>query len=401
MSIVSVKRAIVRANKTAVALAPDIGAELELLGMSLARGGRVSCDELAFSSLCAEASRMSDEDRDQLAKVLAAPMLAPKKNGKKTAIVTFMGLVTYDVEYQPYAVSTRNFTAVMRALAKDDSIDEVVLMMDSPGGTVFGLPEAANAVYALRSKKPVHAVVDIMAASAGYYVASQATSISAMPSGAGVGSIGVRMMHVDCSQAMEKDGITVTHIYSGEHKVEGNAFQPLSDESRAYYQAECDRLYLEFLGAVARGRDVSIETVRENFGKGRMVQPADAKRLGMIDRLAEPGDAIAKLGLMTVAAATNSVVSEPEAASIEAPSEEPAAEEIAAPQTGEATGKTTYRAEVEWNVRIVPEDDSQDAASKEVVNEGLTTAANDTTADEPDASASIELMRARIDLLRY
>lgn len=379
MSIVALKRAIVRNNNKPAALAAEVGSELGFLGVLLARGERVARHDLAYSALCGDTASMSDDQRDKLAKVLAAPMLAPKKNGKKTAIVTFLGLVTYDVEYQPYAVSTRNFTGIMRALAKDDSIDEVVLMMDSPGGTVFGLPEAADAVWNLRQKKAVHAVVDIMAASAGYYVASQATSISAMPSGAGVGSIGVRMMHVDCSQAMANDGVRVEHIYSGEYKVEGNMFEPLSDETRAYYQSQCDELYLEFLAAVARGRETTVEDVRENFGKGRVMSPADAKRLGMIDKLAEPGDAIAKLGLMTVAAATESVAIE--------------AKQPDAPEAAEVPENTAPEAE--------PEVVADEVNSKEEVNEGLTTETNDIPEDQPDASAELDVMRAELDLMGY
>lgn len=301
MSFRALRRLLVSSNSSFVALDARHADTLAFIGSAIARGERVADDALA-----AACGSDYSEAREHASK-LAAPMLVPVGKGQRIAIVNFRGLVTYDLEFQPFAVSMRLFTEHMRALTADETVKSIVLYMDSPGGSVVGLPEAADAVYEARKAKKVTAVVDVLCASAAYYVASQASEIVALPSGEGVGSIGVRMMHVDCSGALDASGIAITHIYSGDYKVEGNPHEPLSEDARARFQEECDTLYLGFLAAVSRGRGASIETVRDTFGKGRVLSPFEARRVGMIDKLDEPLSALCKLGLVAVSAGSEAL----------------------------------------------------------------------------------------------
>lgn len=312
MTFRDLRRAIVASNRSVIALDSRYTEVMAQAGLGIARGDRERAHDAYLAELCgADArgtidKRLDTSDAEAIAtraEKLALPAFVPAgKSGQKTAIVSFRGLVTYDIEFQPYAVSTRNFAAVINQLAADETVKSIVILVDSPGGTVVGLPEAADALWNARQVKKCTAVVDTLCASAGYYVASQATEITALPSGIGVGSIGVRMMHMDCAEMMAQAGVKVTHIHSAPYKVEGNPFEPLSEEARARYQLECDTLYAQFVGAVARGRSVDAETVRETFGQGRVLMPAEAKRVGMIDRLETPQQALGRVGAALVTA---------------------------------------------------------------------------------------------------
>ncbi|MFN3746694.1 MAG: S49 family peptidase [Hyphomicrobiaceae bacterium] len=321
MKLAQLRRTLVARNGAILAMLGARADTLAALGLRIARGERVTDEETleAFGTLPSEAifalhagtaeraAREGDEGRaDEVRAVaarLAQPLFVPGAGGRRIALVSFRGAVDYDVELQPYMVSSRRFTRVMKELTLDDSVTSIVVVFNSPGGLVTGTPEAADALFAAREAKKVTAVVDTMAASAAYWIASQASEIVCLPSGLGVGSIGVRMMHLDCSRALQAGGITPTLIYEGKYKVEGNMFEPLGEEARARYQLECAMLYGDFLEAVARGRGVPVAKVREEFGQGRLLMPAEARKAGMLDRLEETDASFQRLGLLAAPAA--------------------------------------------------------------------------------------------------
>ncbi len=130
--------------------------------------------------------------------------------------------------------------------ANDDDIELVVLNVNSPGGSVLGVPETAARVQQLTQIKQVNAFVDGMACSAAYYIASQADQIDAAPS-AILGSIGVYCAVLDQSKALEMKGYNVQLIKAGKYKAAG-AFGPLSDDDKAMMQARVDSLHADFRG---------------------------------------------------------------------------------------------------------------------------------------------------------
>jgi ClpP class serine protease len=123
-----------------------------------------------------------------------------------------------------------------------------------------------------------------MAASAAYWVASQASEIVATPGG-DVGSIGVYSMHQDISQALAAEGVTTTLVHAGEFKIEGNPFSPLEAVAREHLQARVDQAYGQFVLAVASGRGVKPAEVEADYGRGRLVGAREALAAGMIDRI--------------------------------------------------------------------------------------------------------------------
>lgn len=170
-------------------------------------------------------------------------------------------------------------------LAVDSAVKAIILDIDSPGGSVHGTRELGAKVKAAGEVKPVIAQVDSLAASAAYWVASQATEIVSTPGGQ-AGSIGIVMVHEDLSDALAAEGVKVTMLSAGRFKTEGHPYGPLDDEARAHYQEQIDANYSDFVGDVAAGRAVSRETVEKTYGQGRVLFAKQALAAGMVDRIA-------------------------------------------------------------------------------------------------------------------
>jgi len=180
--------------------------------------------------------------------------------------------------------SLERFTPRFRNALNDPAVKAIVLDVDSPGGGVYGVQELADEIREARSIKPVYATANSLAASAAYWILSAAAEASVTRSGE-VGSIGVYSMHQDFSEYLQKEGIKYEFISAGDFKTEGNPFQPLTEEARAYMQQRVDDYYQSFLKAVAKGRGVPVAQVKADFGQGRVVGADQAKAAGMVDRI--------------------------------------------------------------------------------------------------------------------
>lgn len=192
------------------------------------------------------------------------------------------GNALYDMFGINYASSNRIGAAADR-LAADEGVKQVVLLVHSPGGSTFGVPEAAAKVRALADKKPVTAYIEYMAASAAYWIASQASTIVAAPS-ALVGSIGAYMVHYDLSAYYANEGVKVTYVAQPAEKVDGNEAEPLSERARQEYAEIVRSAYEPFVADVQRKRPVDFA---KNAGQYAHTHPAGrAVELGLVDRLA-------------------------------------------------------------------------------------------------------------------
>jgi signal peptide peptidase SppA len=183
--------------------------------------------------------------------------------------------------------------ALHDALANDD-VQAILLNIDSPGGSVALVPELASEILAARGSKPIVAIANTWAASAGYWIASAADELVVSPSGE-VGSIGVLTAHDDISAMQEKLGVKTTLVSAAKYKVERNPFEPLSEEAQGEMQRTVDSYYRMFVDAVAKGRGVTAKEVRADFGEGRMVMAVDAVERGMADKVATFNQTLARL----------------------------------------------------------------------------------------------------------
>lgn len=178
----------------------------------------------------------------------------------------------------------QSFRAALREAIGSDEIAAVLIDIDSPGGSTDLIAETAAEIRSLRGTKPIVAIANTWAASAAYWLASQADELVVTPSGE-VGSIGVFQTHQDISKLEEDIGVKTTLISAGRFKTEGNPYEPLSDEARAAIQEQVDDFYAAFVADVAKGRGVSVGAVKSGYGEGRMVTAKRAVELGMADRI--------------------------------------------------------------------------------------------------------------------
>lgn len=211
------------------------------------------------------------------------------------AVIDIFGVLAHRTRIEADSSWIQGYNDIGRQLEaslNDSSAKAILLQIDSPGGEVAGAFQLAEQIRAARDRKPIHAVASDLAASAAYLIASAATTIAAPPT-AMVGSIGVVMRHVDLSGALAKEGVTVTHIYAGARKIDGNPYQSLPDSVRGRFQAEVDHVYGLFVAAVAAHRKLD-ETAVRNTEAG-LLRADEAHALGLIDSIENPDQLLARL----------------------------------------------------------------------------------------------------------
>jgi signal peptide peptidase SppA len=233
----------------------------------------------------------------QLASAREAAAQQLRKVNGRVAVMPIHGVIEQRMSPMGYTFggfSTEDGEAALRSMVDNPSIDAIVLHVDSPGGSTYGVQEFSDAIFEARGKKKIYAVADSTAASAAYWIASAADTFIATPGG-DVGSIGVYMVHADESKAWDNMGVKFSIIKAGKHKAEGNPFEPLGTEGRDYFQGLVDDTYGKFIDTISRNRKTSRSTVREKFGQGRLVSADSAKEAGMIDRVMPFSEVMGKL----------------------------------------------------------------------------------------------------------
>lgn len=168
----------------------------------------------------------------------------------------------------------------------DQEVSGIALLIDSPGGAAAGAFELVDRMVSTK-RKPLKTVVQHLALSAGYAIATAGDEIITTESGK-TGSVGVVVRHVDASKALEKAGYKVTFVQAGAHKTDFNPFEPLSDEARSRLKKSVDKLHARFAASVASNRGMDEGAVRDTEA---LVFDADESiEVGFSDRIADPED---------------------------------------------------------------------------------------------------------------
>jgi len=173
---------------------------------------------------------------------------------------------------------------------KDRRIKAILLRVDSPGGGVGPSQEIYREIRKTIETKKVVASLGSLAASGGYYVASAADKIIANP-GTLAGSIGVIMEFVQVEELLKKIGVGVEVLKTGEFKDIGSFHRKLSERDREMIRALVFDVQRQFVDAVAQGRNLPVEKVRE-IADGRILSGAQCKDLGLVDQLGNFEDAV-------------------------------------------------------------------------------------------------------------
>ena len=234
---------------------------------------------------------IDDEDDDDMMDDYAMA----EENG--VAIIPVAGVIGHKVSAVSKllgAVDTVDVIAAIELAAEDDDIDTIILDIDSPGGTVGGVPELAETVEDVQRAgvKKIYAYTDSMMASAAYWMAAGANGIFAAPS-AEVGSIGVYLPVMDTSKALAEKGVTVEIFKSGKYKAAGFPGVALDEEVRKHLQLEVMETYNEFAGFVKKYR----AELNYEYMQGQTLTGRKAADVGMVDGTAKNLDSLLqKLG---------------------------------------------------------------------------------------------------------
>jgi signal peptide peptidase SppA len=181
-------------------------------------------------------------------------------------------------------------SAEVAAAAADASVKAIVLQISSPGGSVVGAPEAAQAVANAASVKPVVASIGDIGASAAYYLAAASSAIFAQGSGL-VGSIGTRLQFMDYAGMLAANGVT-PHIITpkaSDLKAAANNVRTPTVEESAWLQSHVEAFNAAFTGWVAKHRPKG--TAAEM--RGQVFTGNEAAQNGLADYVGNLGDAIA------------------------------------------------------------------------------------------------------------
>lgn len=266
------------------------------LGVNLDQYFGLWCVEGArFTALCEQARSLdlrahitatrSDKDTlESVSRAHAATIAAPTAANPDAAVsmIDLQGTLTKAGSSMSDAGSTVRIRQAVRAAANDPNVSAIVLRIDSPGGTVAGTADLAAEVSAAARRKPVLAFVEDLAASAAYWVASQATKVYANTATALIGSIGTYAVLYDMSGMLAKDGIKVHVVKTGAFKGAGVPGSEITAEQLAAFQTQIDKTQAEFSAAVARGRSLAADAVAK-LADGRVHLAADALAQGLID----------------------------------------------------------------------------------------------------------------------
>ena len=190
------------------------------------------------------------------------------------------------------ATSTQVLATDIQEALDNRFVRAIVLDFNTPGGEATGIQELADFIFANRKRKPIKAYGGGSMASAGYWLGSAASEIIVAPT-AIVGSIGTVMSWMDTRERDAKAGIRQVEIVSSQSPYK--RLDTDSDEGRAKVQAIVDALTDVFVGAVAKHRDISTETVLSDYGQGGVLVGQSAVDAGMADRIGSLESVIAEL----------------------------------------------------------------------------------------------------------
>jgi len=178
------------------------------------------------------------------------------------------------------------------ALDARDDVGAVLIVFNSPGGSVVATREIYSSVKEL--KKPKVSYFRETAASGAYYIATGTDYIISDPD-AITGSIGVIATFTEMSGLLEKLGVNITAIKSGPHKDIGSPYRNMTGEENVILQAMIDEIYQEFRGVVIANRGQRLNTAQFNeVSDGRILSGRQALKAGLVDQVGSKKDALMK-----------------------------------------------------------------------------------------------------------
>jgi signal peptide peptidase SppA len=262
---------------------PRVGAAMaQILSRKLLQGEQFTGGEL-------HAEMGVGDAREQAAARAPAQRQATEA---RIALIPVYGIIAQRAH--SFGCSTEAIGAALDAAMADTRVDAVLFDVDSPGGTVPGVPELAAKIRAAAAVKPSLALSNSLAASAGYWLAAATGETWVTPSG-DAGSIGVYTIHQDMRGYLEKEGVKITAVKAGTYKVEGAPWEELTPEAEAFLQDRVNEVYGWFVKDVAAFRQDTPAKVRAGYGEGRVLGAKQSLEANLVDQVGTFEEAVARL----------------------------------------------------------------------------------------------------------
>jgi signal peptide peptidase SppA len=215
--------------------------------------------------------------------------------GDNVAVVPVAGVIGRKFSSALYSSGVTSVDVLARIVdmaAQDEEVNAILMVYDSPGGTVQGVAECGNAIRRARDSKPVFAYADGQMCSAAYWLASQSSAVYAWQE-ATVGSIGVYSAFLDRSREMEMAGIKPVIFKSGDHKAMGFPGTSLTEKERDMIQARVNEIGDTFRAMVRSGR---AREIADEVMQGQAFTAPEALKNGLVDSIADFAKALSDAG---------------------------------------------------------------------------------------------------------
>jgi protease IV len=197
---------------------------------------------------------------------------------------------------------TERWLKTIEAIKEDESVDGVLLRVDSPGGLVADSHQLYHALNELREETelPVFVSMARIAASGGYYIAMGAgpdARIFAEPT-TWTGSIGVMIPHYDVSGLGEQIGVESKPLTTGPFKDSLNPFKELTEGERQVWEAIMEDAFDQFKRVIDVGRANLDPAAIDKLATGQVYTANQSLANGLIDQIGFQDDAIDALAAM-------------------------------------------------------------------------------------------------------
>ena len=220
-------------------------------------------------------------EKDEWKKKQKSEKAIAKKNKKKKTrkpkayILDFIG----DIKASAVPSLREEVTAILDIAKRND---QIVLRLDNHGGVVHEHGLAASQLARIRQKK-IHltVVVDKVAASGGYLMASVANKIYAAPF-AILGSIGVIAQLPNFNRLLDNYGVDFEQITAGQYKRNVTMFGKNTDEDREKLKDQLEEIHELFKSSVNEYRP---QLDLERVATGEHWYGSKALELGLIDEI--------------------------------------------------------------------------------------------------------------------
>jgi protease-4 len=226
---------------------------------------------------------------DLMSKLLGGPEKSDSDE-PSVAVLHLDGMIVDGESERHGMIVAGPMVKVIAELQSDKNVRAVVVRINSPGGSATASEAIRRALEKLAAKKPVAISMGELAASGGYWIACLGRPIYAEP-GTITGSIGVFALKLSFAALLKKTGLKVENVTLDESATAMSIERTWSPAEQEKMQQFVEDLYDKFLDRVCASRKMKREAVSAIAG-GRVWSGAQAKKLGLIDRLGGLDDAL-------------------------------------------------------------------------------------------------------------